>query len=75
MPELSDLKRLQKATITKALAGRSQTNVNKVRPLHRVTWRLRSPIDAFLIVIQTWYHLQVPSSAYARVKGTHLSLQ
>jgi len=53
IPELSDLKRLQKATITKAIAGRSQTNVNKVCPLHRVTWRLCSPIDAFLIVIRT----------------------
>ena len=53
IPEISDLKRLQKATIKKALAGRSQTNVNKVPSLYRVTWRLCSPIDAFLIVIQT----------------------
>jgi len=53
IPELSVLKRLKKVTITNALKGRSQTNMKKVCPLHRVTWRLRSPIDAFLIVIQT----------------------
>jgi len=53
IPELSDLKMLEEATITNALAGRSQTNVKKVCPLHRVTWRFTFPIDAFLIVIQT----------------------
>jgi len=49
IPEDSDLKKLEKATITNALAGRSQINVNKACPLHRVTWRLRSPIDAFFL--------------------------
>jgi len=48
IPELSDLEKLKKVTITDALAGRSQTNVNQVCPLHRVTWRLCSPIDAFV---------------------------
>jgi len=53
IPELSVLEKLEKVTITNALAGCSQINVNKVCPLHLVTWRLRSPIDTFLIVIQT----------------------
>ena len=30
IPELSDLQQLEDATVTKALAGRSQTNVNRV---------------------------------------------
>jgi len=41
IPELSDLKMLEEATITKALAGRSRTNVTKVCPLHRVTVYVR----------------------------------
>jgi len=57
IPEDSDLKMLEEATITNALVGRSQTNVKKVCPLHRVTWCPRSPIDVFLIVIQMWHYL------------------
>ena len=53
IPELSDLQQLEDATVTKALAGRSQTNVTKVCLCTGLHGGYRSPIDAFVIVIQT----------------------
>ena len=53
IPELSDLQQLKDATITKALAGRSQTNVTKVCLCTGSHSVYCSRIDAFFIVIQT----------------------
>ena len=53
IPELSDLQQLEDATITKALTGRSRTNVTKVCLCTGLHGIYLSPIDAFVIVIQT----------------------